>query len=1027
MRVSVKELPTTFRCTIPPLAMGLVLGLLGFVGNWFKFELFFGVDFLFGTFFVMVAILRYGSAPGVVSGVLAGSCTYLLWQHPWAIVIFGGEALFVAIWTQRRSHEIVVADFLYWICCGGPLVWIFYHQVMAVQIQPTILIILKQAINGIICALLALLANLAIQSLRKTGDCLPSFRQLLFAAMVSLTVLPALAAFTLELRGFLKEEQGRLAARADRLASITNSMLNQWVREHQQGVLTLSRLVGDPETASPGAMQKLLVTIQSSSGFSRMGVFDRNAISRAYLPAVNESGRSTIGVDLSDRPYLPVLRERKIPLITDILTTRVMNPGEHFVAFIAPVLRDAEFLGFCSGVVDLAPLREMLTAMVGSAPADLTLLDRGGRVIVSTRKELAIMDQFRRSAGGTTRVLGKDTFHWIPSPASGTSNMQRWRSSLVVKEVTLGADVGWTLVCEMSLLPLLADLSAETIRTLSTLALLILVTIVLSHLFSRMFVRALSQLQTVTREFPRQIIAEPGFQVWPRSRIHEIDHLIANFREMSLALHNSFTSQRLLTESLEQRVAERTEELTESRDNYRTFLETMDDMIIIAALDGSILYVNDAVTKKLGYDEEELQRMNLIEFHPPEFRAEAGEIVMAMMRRERNSCPLPLLKKNGELLPVETRIWFGPWDRHEAVFGISKDLSELQAALDMFQKLFENNPSPMAISSAITQQFTQVNEAFLTLLQYRREEVLGATATELGLFPDVSLYAAGAQYLHETGSLRDYEMRIKTKSGDIRTGIFAGAVIHVQGEPLNFTVMSDITEMKRRDELVSALVEEKSRVVAMEKEKRHLKEKELLIKDLHDGIGGIVTNIAMLGQYGLLQGSAANCHDIMGKITALATDGAAEVRSFMNSLESSESSWSDLLAEIKEHAVRMLEPHRIILEVDSHIHGHQESIGVFRYVNIVRICREIIANIVKHARARQVRLSFQVLPGRFELSLSDDGVGFDPGVIRRRGLANMHARVHDIGGILTITSTRGVTISLSLLLDERIQPEQPCI
>ena len=247
------------------------------------------------------------------------------------------------------------------------------------------------------------------------------------------------------------------------------------------------------------------------------------------------------------------------------------------------------------------------------------------------------------------------------------------------------------------------------------------------------------------------------------------------------------------------------ESLRESRDNYRMFFETIDDLIFISALDGAILYTNPAVCRKLGYDSEELSRMKILDLHPDSCREEAGEILAAMFSGERDLCPLPLRKQDGGLLPVETRIWRGRWDGREVIYGISKDMSSLQAAHDKFQKIFEHNPTPLAISTADTGQFVGVNEALRRTIGYTSDEILGRTASDLGLFPDAAAQRQAARLLFETGLLDAYELTVQTKDGKQRTGIFSGTTINDQGSTLFLTVMSDITERKRfEEELIQA-------------------------------------------------------------------------------------------------------------------------------------------------------------------------------------------------------------------------------
>ncbi len=171
-----------------------------------------------------------------------------------------------------------------------------------------------------------------------------------------------------------------------------------------------------------------------------------------------------------------------------------------------------------------------------------------------------------------------------------------------------------------------------------------------------------------------------------------------------------------------------------------------------------------------------------------------------------------------------------------------------------------------------------------------------------------------------------------------------------------------------------------------QKEHAHLKEKSLLVRDLHDGIGGIVTNIGMLGEYALTLKDASARDNALKKMVALAKEGGVEVRSFMNSTTQGDAGWSDLLAELKDYASSMLEGHGIAVLCESQIHPAAPLPGIYRYGNIARVAREVVANVLKHSKATVLRISFVVSESRFELVLHDNGVGFDCQMVRRRGL-----------------------------------------
>lgn len=240
-------------------------------------------------------------------------------------------------------------------------------------------------------------------------------------------------------------------------------------------------------------------------------------------------------------------------------------------------------------------------------------------------------------------------------------------------------------------------------------------------------------------------------------------------------------------------------ELAEKEENFRNFFETMDDLIFVANPDGKVIFTNNAVTKKLGYMEDELKNMTIRQFHPQIYREEADKIFAEMFRQEREFCPLPLLRADGGLIPVETRAWFGKWNRHECLYGISKDLTLQQSALDKFQKLFDSNPAIMAVSTIKDRKFIDVNNTFINKLGYTKEDVVGKTSEQLNLFEKVDKQESIASKLKNEGEVRGVELKVRKKDGSTLDGLFYGEIIDNQGEKVFLTVMLDITNQRESE------------------------------------------------------------------------------------------------------------------------------------------------------------------------------------------------------------------------------------
>gem|GEM_PF-269655 len=247
----------------------------------------------------------------------------------------------------------------------------------------------------------------------------------------------------------------------------------------------------------------------------------------------------------------------------------------------------------------------------------------------------------------------------------------------------------------------------------------------------------------------------------------------------------------------DRRLAER--KVRESETNFRTFFETMDDMIFITNPEGEIFYINHSVSRKLGYILDDLKGKKLIDIHQPEEQAEAKQICNDVLAGKRESCPLSLVKKNGDLLPVETRVWSGKWDGNDSMFGLSKDLSKEQESLQKFNKVFDNNPALMAISSYPENEVTEVNRAFLAKTGFSWKEVIGKTILGIGIFVEPEILKEAALDINKNGYYYNREMKIRTKSGTILDGLFSAEIITNQQTKYLLTVMIDITESKKME------------------------------------------------------------------------------------------------------------------------------------------------------------------------------------------------------------------------------------
>jgi PAS domain S-box-containing protein len=173
------------------------------------------------------------------------------------------------------------------------------------------------------------------------------------------------------------------------------------------------------------------------------------------------------------------------------------------------------------------------------------------------------------------------------------------------------------------------------------------------------------------------------------------------------------------------------ETLLASRANLQTLFDAMDDMVLVVDTQGKILHNNPAVEKRLGYTGEELRRMAIGDVHPPELQRELAESLSQILSGRQSLCRIPFLTKDGERIPVESRVVLGQWAGQPVGFGVARDLSEREAsrkALEeseaRFRAIYDNSSVGIGLTD-IDGNILDVNDAIAKIAGMPREEIVG--------------------------------------------------------------------------------------------------------------------------------------------------------------------------------------------------------------------------------------------------------------------------------------------------------------
>jgi PAS domain S-box-containing protein len=118
----------------------------------------------------------------------------------------------------------------------------------------------------------------------------------------------------------------------------------------------------------------------------------------------------------------------------------------------------------------------------------------------------------------------------------------------------------------------------------------------------------------------------------------------------------------------------------------------------------------------------------------------------------------------------------------------------LRKSEERFAQAFHSSPMAMSLSTLEQGFFLDMNESMVRLFGYKREEMLGRTSVELGIWPDPEKRMRMLRQLQETQSLRDYPCQVQPKNGAIRDVLLSVERLNFAGEAIILGIVHDMTE-----------------------------------------------------------------------------------------------------------------------------------------------------------------------------------------------------------------------------------------
>jgi PAS domain S-box-containing protein len=118
----------------------------------------------------------------------------------------------------------------------------------------------------------------------------------------------------------------------------------------------------------------------------------------------------------------------------------------------------------------------------------------------------------------------------------------------------------------------------------------------------------------------------------------------------------------------------------------------------------------------------------------------------------------------------------------------------LRESEEKFFKVFRASPDAISVSELATGRFIDVNDGFERISGYRRDALIGRTSPEIGIWADTGDRRRMIEELEKRGSIRDMEVKARSRSGASGTFLLSADKVELGGRTCVIIVSRDITE-----------------------------------------------------------------------------------------------------------------------------------------------------------------------------------------------------------------------------------------
>jgi len=472
------------------------------------------------------------------------------------------------------------------------------------------------------------------------------------------------------------------------------------------------------------------------------------------------------------------------------------------------------------------------------------------------------------------------------------------------------------------------------------------------------------------------------------------------------------------------------EALKEYEELSRSILESATvGMYIIQ--EGKFQYVNPQYMEITGRSRDELLETFALDYvHPEDRELVRREATKQLKSESATPYEFRFMRKDGSALWILERVSSIHHRGKLATLGIFMDVTEHKRAEEALRdserryRLLAENATDVIWTADLDLHFTYVSPSVGNLLGYAPEEAASYSLGRL-LTPHSAELASkaisrglGRQGRRRQASSLTMELEHRCKDGStVWLEVNMSVLRDAGGYPTGLMGVSrDITERKHAEQRVEAF-QRRLRTLASQLSLAEERERKRLATGLHDRVSQPLAAVTM--KLGTIQERlpSAELEGELEEAQRLVETAIQETRSLTFDLSPPILYELGLEAALEWLLEQIQNTHGIVCGFEDD--GQPKPLGDDARGLLFWIVRELLVNVVKHARAHAAVVSIRRVGDAVQVTVEDDGVGFDTSELERRtrgfGLFSIRERLTEFGGCVEVESAPGQGTKVTLV------------